>query len=246
MEKIMSDKKEETKLKELDYFKDFEKKHGRKPNSTYELLASIDCTGKIEKKKFGATELTYLSWAWAWDTLKKIYPNSTYNKILFGDPERNNFIKSHVYPCTFDENGWAFVMVDVTVEGHTITEMLNVMNSSNRPVRNPNSFEINTALQRCMVKCIAMHGLGNYIYRGEDIPNPDLETDDGWDFAKKTLLTFLDDCKTYADTKNYWKTNEKSINKIKNNAPQVYEDILHEFKEYANKLKQSEENNNGK
>ena len=60
------------------------------------------------------------------------------------------------------------------------------------------------------------------------------------------MLTFLDDCKTYADTKNYWKTNEKSINKIKNNAPQVYEDILHEFKEYANKLKQSEENNNGK
>ena len=69
-----------------------------------------------------------------------------------------------------DEEGFAYVQVSVHVEGETQTEVFPVLNHSNKPIRSPSSFDVNTALQRALVKAIAMLGLGLYIYAGEDVP----------------------------------------------------------------------------
>ena len=151
----MSDKKEETKLKELDYFKDFEKKHGRKPNSTYELLASIDCTGKIEKKKFGETELTYLSWAWAWGILMEHYPMATF---AFVDNETH-------------ADGSMTVHCTVTIGECYRPMWLPVMNYKNQAITSPNARDISDNKLRCLTKALALLGLGHYLYAGEDIPS---------------------------------------------------------------------------
>ena len=127
--------------------------------STYEKLRAIDCSAHIEKKG----RFSYLSWAWAWDTLKSHCPDATFEKHVFGGK-----------PYMIDEQGYAFVMVSVFVEGQTATEIMPVLNHQNKPIQNPNAFDVNTALQRCLTKAVAFHGLGLYIYAGEDLP-PDVK-----------------------------------------------------------------------
>lgn len=128
--------------------------------SVWKILSQIDVGNHIEKKG----QLSYLSWAWAWGELKNHYPESTYEKHYFDQGGLS-------VPYAIDSAGFAFVMVSVTVEGLTHTETLPVLNHSNKPVSNPDAFQINTSLQRCLAKAIAMHGLGHYIYAGEDLPN---------------------------------------------------------------------------
>ena len=70
-----------------------------------------------------------------------------------------------------DVSGYAYVQASVTVEGITLSETFPVLDNNNKPIANPKSFDVNTALQRCLVKAIAYHGLGLYIYAGEDIPD---------------------------------------------------------------------------
>ena len=65
-----------------------------------------------------------------------------------------------------------FVEVAVTVQGITLSQIHPVLDSRNRPLTAPNAFDINTSIQRCLVKAIALHGLGLYIYAGEDLPQP--------------------------------------------------------------------------
>ena len=126
--------------------------------STFEILSKIDCNDHTEKKG----KFTYLSWAWAWGILKKHCPDATFEKHLFDNK-----------PYMLDDNGYAYVMVSVTVEGETSTEVYPVLDNSNKPLQNPNSFFLNTALQRGLVKAIAYTGLGLYIYAGEDLPEED-------------------------------------------------------------------------
>jgi len=106
---------------------------------------------------------TYLSWAWAWQYFKGIFPNASFEKHTNADG----------YPAFFGPDGTAFVKVTVDIgeEGYApITEMLYVMGNTNSPITNPTSQDINKALQRCLTKAMAYHGLGLYIYAGEDLP----------------------------------------------------------------------------
>ena len=128
--------------------------------SVWETLSKIDVNEHTEKKG----NLTYLSWAWAWGQLKSAYPSATFEKHWFGGD-------GYKLPVAKDEEGHAFVKVSVTVESETITETMPILNHSNKAVKNPDSFQVNTSLQRCLAKAIAYHGLGHYIYAGEDLPN---------------------------------------------------------------------------
>ncbi|EPF6421776.1 DUF1071 domain-containing protein [Acinetobacter baumannii] len=115
----------------------------------FEQLAAISVSGHIEKKN----NMSYLSWAWAVDKLMRIDPQANW---AFRDP------------MTFPD-GSMMVHCDVTVFGKTMYMFLPVMDYWNKAIANPNAFDINKAMMRCLVKGIAVHGLGLYIYAGEDL-----------------------------------------------------------------------------
>ncbi|EMC7872771.1 Sak single strand annealing protein [Acinetobacter baumannii] len=116
----------------------------------FEQLAAISVSGHIEKKN----NMSYLSWAWAVDKLMRI------------DPQANWSFRE---PMTFPD-GSMMVHCDVTVFGKTMYMFLPVMDHRNKAIVKPNAFDINKAMMRCLVKGIAVHGLGLYIYAGEDLP----------------------------------------------------------------------------
>lgn len=118
-----------------------------------ELLAT-NVNNHTEKKN----NLTYLSWAWAWAEALKADANATYKVEMFGDK------------CFMDINGTAMVFVTVTMFGKPMTCQLPVMDYRNKAISNPDAFAVNTAIMRCMTKALSLHGLGLYIYAGEDIP----------------------------------------------------------------------------
>jgi hypothetical protein len=117
-------------------------------------LLKINVNDHTERKG----QLTYLSWAWAWAEVLKIDPQATWR--LTGDH----------YPCHFFQDGTAMVTVEVTIKGHAKSCILPVMDNRNKAIKNPDAFAVNTAVMRCLAKAIAMHGLGLYIYAGEDLP----------------------------------------------------------------------------
>jgi len=118
-------------------------------------LLKINVNDHIEKKG----NLSYLSWAWAWAEVLKIDPTAWWNAHEWADR-----------PAMFLPDGTAMVKVSVEVKGNTKTCVLPVMDNRNRAIVNPDAFAINTAIMRCLAKAIAMHGLGLYIYAGEDLP----------------------------------------------------------------------------
>lgn len=120
----------------------------------YAELAKIDVSEHIEKKG----KFSYLSWAYAVDVLRKHDPTATWEVMRFDG-----------MPYMKTECGY-FVEVAVTVKGITLSQIHPVLNNYNKPIPQPNSFDINTSIQRCLVKAIALHGLGLYIYAGEDLP----------------------------------------------------------------------------
>jgi len=119
----------------------------------FQELSKIDASKKIEKKG----QFSYLSWAHSVEELGMFDPTATWEVIRFdGLP----YLKSEV--------GF-FVEVVVTVKGVTKTQIHPVLDNRNAPISKPNSFHINTSIQRCLAKAIALHGLGLSIYYGEDI-----------------------------------------------------------------------------
>lgn len=140
--------------------------------SVFETLSAIDVSGKTEKK----SNLTYLSWAWAWGELKKSYPDASYtiyeNEIddLLIHGEQAFPIKRMVNYFTDGRTAW--VKVGVTVDGQEHIEMLPVMDHRNKSIalNALDSFAVNKTIQRALTKAIARHGLGLYIYAGEDLP----------------------------------------------------------------------------
>lgn len=140
--------------------------------SVFEKLSAIDVSGKTEKK----SNLTYLSWAWAWGELKKSYPDASYtiyeNEIddLLVHGEQAFPIKRTVNYFTDGRTAW--VKVGVTVDGQEHIEMLPVMDHRNKSIslNAIDSFAVNKTIQRALTKAIARHGLGLYIYAGEDLP----------------------------------------------------------------------------
>lgn len=122
-------------------------------------LLKINVSEHTEKKN----GLTYLSWAWAWAEVLKIDPNAKWDAAEFNG-----------FPASFAPDGSALVKTIVTIKGETKSCWLPVMNHRNQAIKNPDAFNINTAIVRCLTKCISMHGLGLYIYAGEDLPEEDV------------------------------------------------------------------------
>ena len=130
-------------------------------------LLKINVNEHTERKG----QLTYLSWAWAWAEVLKIDPLAQWALVHDGASE---------LPATFLPDGTAMVCVCVQIKGIERRSYLPVMDNRNKAIKNPDAFAINTAIMRCLAKAIAMHGLGLYIYAGEDLPEgeePEPQTD---------------------------------------------------------------------
>jgi len=119
-----------------------------------EALLKKNVNEHVEKKN----GLSYLSWAWAWAEALKADPKASYKIEMFGDK------------CFMDINGTAMVFVTVTMFDKPMTCQLPVMDYRNKAILNPDAFAVNTAIMRCMTKALALHGLGLYLYSGEDVP----------------------------------------------------------------------------
>lgn len=123
----------------------------------FQQLNAINVGDKTEKKN----GLTYLSWAWAWGEVKKLHPEATYT--IYENADGWNY---------HTDGRTCWVKTGVTVEGIEHIEYLPVMDYKNRsiPVDMVSSFDVNKAIQRSLTKAVARHGLGLYIYAGEDLP----------------------------------------------------------------------------
>lgn len=170
----------------------------------FKQLNSINCNDKTEKKN----GLTYLAWAYAWGEVKKLFPESTYT----------------IYE---NANGWFYhtdgntcwVKTGVTINGIEHIEYLPVMDYKNRsiPVDQVTSFDVNKAIQRSLTKAVARHGLGLYIYAGEDLPDDDNQVEQPSQpstavqarrvAAKRTVENKPSDNKPYTpmSEEDYWK-----------------------------------------
>lgn len=142
------------------------KKSEEKVLTTFEKLSAINVNAKAEKKN----NLTYLSWAWAWSEVKKVCPDATYQ---MGETE-------------YDETLGFMCHSSVTIDGETLSMWLPVMDGANKSmmreaysyttrygekqVAGATMFDLNKTMMRCLVKNLAMFGMGIYIYAGEDMP----------------------------------------------------------------------------
>lgn len=178
--------------------------------STWEKLSKIDCSQHVEQKG----GLSYLSWAWAWGTLMENYPDSSYEFT----------------PPIYLDNRTVEVQVTVIVNGVARTMWLPVMDYKNKSLVDPTTRDISDARMRCLVKCIAMFGLGHYIYAGEDLPQIEpftagqrtefmglLMNNDGWG-----LKRFAADCGLEVITALFNSFGKGEISKNK----QLYRDLV--------------------
>lgn len=214
-------------------------------------LLKKDVNSHTEKKN----GLTYLSWAWAWAEALKADPTATFNVHTFA---RDQYTQLPY----MDINGTGMVWVTVTIFNKPMTCFLPVMNHRNQPIQNPDAFQVNTAIMRCMTKALALHGLGLYIYAGEDLPEEGGEvapsapspkpkavvkaqptTWDNSDASRKLfadgMIEYTATCTDVAGLNSYWKSNELQLDSLKVTHPSLYEEVLKCFKTL--KLKLTEE-----
>ena len=205
----------------------------QEPKSIFEKLVGMDVNEYKEKKG----RFDYLSWADAWTIFKTEYPNASFIKHT----------NAEGYPAFFGNDGTAFVSVTVDTgeEGSTpITEHLYVMDNRNDAITNPTSQDVNTSLQRCLTKAMAYHGLGLYIFRGEDFPNEevadnfskdksvifispegeprDLVAEDETsleELCTSSFEIFIPDCKTNEELTKFVKDNQMAVNIIMKSEP---------------------------
>lgn len=170
----------------------------------FNKLFAINCNDKTEKKNNGSTELTYLSWCYAWSEVKKLYPNARYEILKFGENK---------LPYVFDEKTGYMVFTRVEIEDIEHEMWLPVMDSANKAMKDKpykytvkkfnaktkqyelvekevqpaTMFDINKTIMRCLTKNLAMFGLGLYIYAGEDLPE-NVDNEEPKNSAKKELL----------------------------------------------------------
>ena len=204
--------------------------------SVWDRLSSIDCSGHTEEKN----GFTYLSWAWAWSTLKKLYPRARFSKLGFFDLS----------------DGSQMVSVRVWIETDSgeviedVTEVLPVLDYKNKPVVNPDCFSVNSAYQRCLVKCLAYMGLGMYIYQGE-ATNPDAkhvyevrsvdgktEKTEDLAFVAELLIQFMDG-RTLDSLRQFWAMNKQPIGHLETLDPDSYKRVFDAFTTKAEDLKEA-------
>ncbi len=167
--------------------------------ATKDVFQTLDKIDANEYKR-SKGKLSYLSWTDALTGVLRIYPTMTW--VVHEYPMMQGVFEVHdtysndgdgtaikmsdtfkvgtkantdiLVPFLRDQSG-CYVKVSVQIEGITRTELLPVLDNRNKPIANPDSFQINTSIKRCLAKCLALHGLGLYIYRGEDLPFDDVE-----------------------------------------------------------------------
>ena len=136
-----------------------------KEKSVFETLSKINVNESTDKKG----NITYISWSNAWAELKKVYPDASFtiyeHETQFGS-------------CNYFTDGRScWVKVGVTINGIEQIEELPVMDYRNAaiPLKLVTSMDVSKAIKRCLTKCIALHGLALYIYKGEDLPDEEAE-----------------------------------------------------------------------
>ena len=139
----------------------------------FAYLNTINVSEHLEKKG----EFSYLSWPYAVAQLRLADPSACWEVRRFDG-----------LPYLKTETGY-FVEVAVTVQGITLSQIHPVLDGKNRPIFEPTAFDINTSIQRCLVKAIALHGLGLNIYAGEDLPIVDGSEESGPPATDKTPKT---------------------------------------------------------
>jgi hypothetical protein len=204
----------------------------------WKTLSAVDCNDKTEKKG----NLTYLSWAWAWGIVQDHFPDSDYHFTQFDHPSGLT-TDAMYYP-----DGTASVHVTVTINDIDRTMWLPVMDYKNKAIDSPSSRDISDAKMRCLTKCLAMFGLGHYIYAGEDIPSessgnsvapkskakskPQKQNgkvqDHGVFIAHDTVIQAIN---KKEDLQAHFKSNKEELAKLKESHPDVAEAIVASFKE---------------
>jgi hypothetical protein len=221
--------------------------------SQIELL-KLNVNEHVEKKQ----NLSYLSWAWAWAEALKADPAATFEVKTF----KHDAYTEVPYMAV---NGTAMVWVTVTVFGKAMTCFLPVMDHRNKPIQNPDAFQVNTAIMRCMVKGLALHGLGLYIYAGEDLPQveetapvivkaltpdgtamADVQVNTGQADANAELfaegmMTYTNHCTDVKGLNSYWKANQGQLDGLKVSHPDLYGQVRNRFAELKKQLTEKAE-----
>lgn len=197
-------------------------------NNYFNILNSIDVSDKIEKKN----GLSYLSWAYAWTEVKKLYPNANY-KIYETQEGR-------IY---WHDGKTAWVKTGVTIEEVEHIEYLPIMDYRNKsiPINNVTSFDVNKAIQRSLTKSLARHGLGLYIYAGEDLPESpktpaqvlgELADEDMKSVFKEAnrntfdkLKEGLELCESEEEMRKFTDFNKKDFSKLEKWEPELYKEL---------------------
>ena len=211
-------------------------------------LQTVNISDLLEKKG----NLSYLSWAHAWGEALKIDPAATFHVSTF---DRGDGV-TQVY---MDVNGTALVWVTVTLNGKPMTCQLPVMDNKNKAITNPDAFAVNTAIMRCMVKAIALHGLGLYVYKGEDLPDeqedkpapkPKVEpkpqqrdwtvkVNEGSEWVSDVCVAtakLLDQTTSKADVMQIFQVNRAQFDKLKTASKSDYDDLMSVFKQMKEKF----------
>jgi hypothetical protein len=210
--------------------------------------------------------LSYLSWAWAWA------------EVLKADPKADFAVQTFNGEPFMTVGDTAMVWVSVTIFGKPVTCWLPVMNSRNAPIsiagrtfkdkygkdqtEKVDAFNVNTSLMRCLTKAVAMHGLGLYIYAGEDLPEKEEETKEvpkevkkqrvlppqptEWDnsdesralFAK-SMIEYTNICKDVESLNSYWISNQLQLESLKKTHLSLYQDVLSYFANLKQQLKEA-------
>ena len=197
----------------------------------WETLSKIDCSEHTEDKG----GLTYLSWAWCWQLLVE---NFAFAQYEFADNETH-------------ADGSMTVHCTVIIGACRRTMWLPVMDHRSNALGNPDARAISDAKMRCLTKCIAMFGLGHYIYAGEDADREDADREDAdeppipqnekdaesW---VKVAVSFIDEfCDSYDGLKAYWAANSESIAAVEK-YPGPYAALRNHFAEARGKLQKKE------
>lgn len=197
----------------------------------FEELLAIDVSEKVEKRTDGKVDLSYLSWCYAWSEFKKAYPEAKYEIKKFktcADDDKG----VRLVPYMYDENTGYMVNTTITADEQTYEMWLPVMDSKNKAMKNKpytyttktgektveaaTMFDVNKAIMRCLVKNMAMFGLGLYIYAGEDLPDKITTTSETQEQKTLSLSEQILSCKTEAELETIYKDNKSKIVKNDN------------------------------
>ena len=216
--------------------------------SVWQTLSAIDCSEKAEKKN----GLTYLSWAWAWGILMEHYPEATYQ-----------FLNEE-----WDSEGRATVWCKVAIGELERLMWLPVMDYKNKAIVKPDTRAVSDTRMRCLTKCLAMYGLGHYIYAGEDLPaqtetaeeatpepkkaakpapEPASNADDTLNILITTFNKFAEDpdtgTKTVANLEDLYRQNVGAITQLQESSPEDYKQLMAHLSAMKAELQSKEEPN---